>query len=125
MGEVVHAVETGVTDALQRADFVPSFREALINVAPHYPFLDPFAAEFEYANGVATFRGKARPADFVVGLAQALRLTIADLARRAPEAHLRRHVETALRALRQRRRVEFERYGLEIATEEILAPSGG
>jgi hypothetical protein len=125
MGEVVHAVESGVTEALRRADFVPSFREALINIAPHYPFLDPFAAEFEYADGVATFRGKARPADFVVGLSQALRLTIAELDRRSPETHLRRHIEAALRALHQRRRAEFERYGLEIATSEILAPSAG
>ncbi len=125
MGEVVHAVESGVTEALRRADFVPSFREALINIATHYPFLDPFAAEFEYADGVATFRGKARPADFVVGLSQALRLTIAELDRRSPETHLRQHIEAALRALRQRRRVEFERYGLEIATSEILAPSAG
>lgn len=121
MGEVVRAVESGVTDALRRADFVPSFREALISIATHYPFLDPFAAEFEYADGVATFRGKARPADFVVGLSQALRLTVADLDRRAPEAQLRQHVEAALQVLRQRRRVEFERYGLEIATNEILA----
>ncbi|MFQ3580485.1 MAG: hypothetical protein SNJ67_02535 [Chloracidobacterium sp.] len=125
MGEVVSAVEAGVTDALRRADFLPSFREALINIATHYPFLDPFAAEFEYAGGVATFRGKARPADFVVGLAQALRLTVADLDRRAPETHVRSHIETALRALHQRRRSEFERYGLEIATNEILAPSAG
>ncbi len=125
MGEVVHAVESGVTEALRRADFVPSFREALINIATHYPFLDPFAAEFEYADGVATFRGKARPADFVVGLSQALRLTIAELDRRSPETHLRRHIEAALRALHQRRRAEFERYGLEIATSEILAPSAG
>ncbi|MGQ9897490.1 MAG: hypothetical protein ACUVR8_08070 [Acidobacteriota bacterium] len=123
MGEVVRAVETGAIDALRRADFVPSFREALINVAAHYPFLDPFAAEFEYADGVATFRGKARPADFVVGLSQALRLTVADLDRRSPETQVRQHVESALRALHQRRQAQFERYGLEIATNEILASS--
>lgn len=126
MGEIVRAVEVGVTDALRRADaFLPSFREALISMATHYPFLDPFAAEFEYAGGVATFRGKARPADFVVGLAQALRLTVADLDRRSPETHVRRHIEDALRSLRQRRQMEFERYGLEIATNEILATSAG
>ncbi len=125
MGEVVRAVESGVTEALRRADFVPSFREALINIATHYPFLDPFAAEFEYADGVATFRGKARPADFVVGLSQALRLTVADLERRSPEPQLRQHIEAALRALHQRRRAEFERYGLEIATNEILASPAG
>lgn len=126
MGEIVRAVEVGVADALRRADsFLPSFREALINMAAHYPFLDPFAAEFEYAGGVATFRGKARPADFVVGLAQALRLTVADLDRRSPETHVRRHIEDALRSLRQRRQAEFERYGLEIATNEILATSAG
>ncbi|WP_058867035.1 hypothetical protein [Chloracidobacterium thermophilum] len=125
MGEVVRAVESGVTEALRRADFVPAFREALINIATHYPFLDPFAAEFEYADGLATFRGKARPADFVVGLSQALRLTVTDLDRRSPETQLRQHIEAALRALHQRRRAEFERYGLEIATNEILAPSAG
>ncbi len=123
MGEVVSAVEAGATDALRRADFLPSFREALISIATHYPFLDPFAAEFEYAGGVATFRGKARPADFVVGLAQALRLAVADLDRRSPDTQVRSHIEAALRALRQRRQAEFERYGLEIATNEILAPS--
>ncbi|OYT72762.1 MAG: hypothetical protein CFK52_03890 [Chloracidobacterium sp. CP2_5A] len=125
MGEVVSAVEAGVTDALRRADFLPSFREALINIATHYPFLDPFAAEFEYAGGVATFRGKARPADFVVGLAQALRLAVADLDRRSPDTGVRSHIEMALRALRQRRQAEFDRYGLEIATNEILAPAAG
>ncbi|MCS7080423.1 MAG: hypothetical protein NZ585_10305 [Chloracidobacterium sp.] len=126
MGEIVRAVEVGVADALRRTDsFLPSFREALINIATRYPFLDPFAAEFEYAGGVATFRGKARPADFVFGLAQALRLTVADLDRRSPETYVRRHIEEALRSLQQRRQAEFERYGLEIATNEILAPSAG
>ncbi len=126
MGEIVRAIEVSVADALRRTDFfLPSFREALIHMATHYPFLDPFAAEFEYAGGVATFRGKARPADFVVGLSQALRLTVADLDRRSPENHLRRHVEEALRSLCQRRYAEFERYGLEIAMNEILAFSAG
>jgi hypothetical protein len=125
MGEVVAAVENGAVETTRRQDFSMSFREALIRMAEHYPFLDPFAAEFEYAGGEVTFRGKARPADFVVGLAQALRLTVLDLDKRLPETGVRPKVETALRELRLRRKADFERYGLEIATNEILNQKSG
>lgn len=125
MGEVVAAVENGAVETSRRQDFSMSFREALIRMAEHYPFLDPFAAEFEYTGGEVTFRGKARPADFVVGLAQALRLTVVDLDKRLPETGVRPRVESALRELRLRRKVDFDRYGLEIATNEILNQKPG
>jgi hypothetical protein len=120
MGEVVSAVEQSATETTRKQDFSMSLREALIRIAEHYPFLDPFAAEFEYAGGEVVFLGKARPADFVVGLSQALRLTIQDLERRFPDTGIRSRIELALDSLHKRRQLDFERYGLEIALNEIL-----
>ncbi|MBX7223261.1 MAG: hypothetical protein K1Y36_25330 [Blastocatellia bacterium] len=120
MGEVIAAVEQGATEVVREGEFRIGLREAFLQAAEHYPFLDPFAGEFEYNAGEIIFLGSARPADFVVGLSQALHSTIADLARRMPESEVRSRVETALTALQRRRHSDFEKFGLEIALEEIL-----
>lgn len=120
MGEVIAAVERGTAEVVRESDFRMVLREAFIHAAEHYPFLDPFAGEFEYSSGEIVFLGAARPADFVVGLSQALRWTVDDLVKRVPEANLRGRVEAMLNALQQNRQTDFEKFGLEVALEEIL-----
>lgn len=120
MGDVMAAVERGIVDIIREPDFRLAFREAAIRAAEHYPFLDPFAGEFEYTAGEIVFLGSARPVDFVVGLSQALRWTLDDLSRRFTDVDLEARVEATLKNLQRNRREDFEKFGLESAIEAIL-----
>ncbi len=120
MGEIVAAVERGAVEVVRESDFMLTLREALLKVAEHYPFLDPFAAEFEYSSGEIVFLGAARPADFVVGLSQALHVVIAELSRRSTNGELRERIQTALADLQRSRKEDFDKFGLDVAVEEIL-----
>lgn len=120
MGDVMAAVERGIVDVVRETDFRLAFREAAIRAAEHYPFLDPFAGEFEYTAGEIVFLGAARPVDFVVGLSQALRWTLDDLSRRVTDVDLEARVEATLKNLQRNRREDFEKFGLESAIEAIL-----
>ncbi|MBI4749837.1 MAG: hypothetical protein HY774_15225 [Acidobacteria bacterium] len=120
MGDVMAAVERGIVDIVREPDFRLAFREAAIRAAEHYPFLDPFAGEFEYTAGEIVFLGSARPVDFVVGLSQSLRWTLDDLSRRFTDVDLEARVEATLKNLQRNRREDFEKFGLESAIEAIL-----
>jgi hypothetical protein len=75
--DVLKATEAAVDGATKGGTFNTTFKRACIAQASKYPFLDPFAAEFTYQNGVIKFDGQATIAQFNQGLcdcfAQAIR----------------------------------------------------
>lgn len=114
MSEVIATVEAAVTAREGAGTFAIELRSGLLEVADRYPFLDPFAAEFEYHAGEIVFLGAVDPEELAVGLGEALHIAVSALERRdaADGERLRRRVAEALAALYEERREEFDAFGL-------------
>ncbi|MFO8035128.1 MAG: DUF2226 domain-containing protein [Anaerolineales bacterium] len=57
-GELIGAAESVIDDRLKKGDFLNTFKEVMIAHAEEYPFLDPFAAKFQYQEGEISYRGE-------------------------------------------------------------------
>lgn len=115
LSEVVAVIEAAVTPRDGGASgFAIELRAGQLDVADRYPFLDPFAAEFEYHAGEIAFVGSVDPADFAAGLGEALHVAVSGLSRRdgVEGDRLRQRVAEAVEALYASRRAEFDAYGL-------------
>lgn len=67
-GQVIAIIERKLTPDT----FNQVFKETLIAKANNYPFLDPFAEEFDYANGKISFEGNIAE-NFSAGLGEVIR----------------------------------------------------
>jgi hypothetical protein len=114
MSDVVAAIEAAVAARDSAGGFAIELRAGQLEVAERYPFLDPFAAEFEYHAGEIAFVGSVDPADFAAGLGEALHVAVAGLSRRdgVEGDRLRQRVADALAALYESRQAECDAYGL-------------
>lgn len=115
MSEVVSVIEDAVGSRDGANGFAIELRAGQLEVAERYPFLDPFAAEFEYHAGEIAFVGSVDPEEFAAGLAEALHVAVAGLSRRdgVEGDRLRHRVSEALVQLYAQRRAEFDAFGLE------------
>lgn len=114
MGDVVATIEHTVAARDGVGSFAIELRAGQLEVAEHYPFLDPFAAEFEYHAGEIAFVGNVAPEEFAVGVGEALHVAVAALARRDgfEGEKLRRRIAEALGELYHARQDEFDAFGL-------------
>jgi len=114
MSEVVAVIEEAVGSRDGTNGFAIELRAGQLEVADRYPFLDPFAAEFEYHAGEIAFVGNVDPEEFAAGLAEALHVAVAGLSRRdgVEGDRLRQRVSDALTQLYADRREAFDAYGL-------------
>ena len=81
-GAVISAIEGAVDGTFTEGEFLNTFKDTLIEKANDYPFLDPFAAQFQYQNGEVSFKGEVKK-NFSQGVGDGLWGTIEDLAKRA------------------------------------------
>ena len=124
MGEVARTIEESIRAVSQQSNFAMHLRSGQLKVADLYPFLDPFGNEFEYLAGEIAFVGKVKPADFVAGLTEALRLALASAIRSSSQpARLRAIAAEDLRLLGERYGPEFEEFGLDQSIERITSLS--
>jgi hypothetical protein len=121
MGEIAGTIE-GSAQAVDRHDgFAMCLRAGQLKVADRYPFLDPFASEFEYLTGEIVFVGQATAEQFVAGLTEALSLAIQSLAEtNAYGEKFRAYVREDLGKLLARNRTELESYGLDQVIQQII-----
>jgi hypothetical protein len=70
--DVLKTVESGVDAVAKPGTFSTAFRRACVDLADSYPFLDPFAAEFEYREGQIRYDGQAGVAELNQGLSRCL-----------------------------------------------------
>jgi hypothetical protein len=114
MSDVIAEVERVVAAREGAGAFAIELRSGLLEVADRYPFLDPFAAEFEYHAGEIVFVGNVAPEEFAAGIGEALHIAVSTLARRDPVEgeRLRRRIAEALEGLYAEREDELEQYGL-------------
>jgi hypothetical protein len=113
MEEVLQSAERTATGTIKDGgEFATALREGLLEVTDSYPFLDPFAGEFEYRKGHLEFRGKAAAAEFLTGTTTALRQALQTFARRFGDRSLPSRVQQNLRRLVESRGAEFQHHGL-------------
>lgn len=118
--DVIGSVEAVVDGLSKPGRFLLSFKETLVNRAVTYPYLDPFAAEFDYRDGKVQFEG-AVPEDFSKGLSDCLSDTIARLAFQLKRADLESRIREALRDFSEKHAEVIARFGLEPDIEEFVA----
>lgn len=118
--DVIGSVERVVDGLSKPGRFGLSFKETLVNRAVTYPYLDPFAAEFDYRDGKVQFEG-ALPEDFSKGLSDCLSDTIARLAFQLKRADLETRIREALRDFSEKHAEVIARFGLEPDIEEFVA----
>lgn len=122
MGEIARAIEEAAQAVGRPDNFSMSLRAGLLKVADRYPFLDPFAGDFEYLAGEIVFVGSAPAEEFVAGLTEALKLAIEAVTRSTAYAdRFRSYVAGDLQKLLARERDEFERFGLDQVIERMIA----
>ncbi len=125
MGEIARAIEEAAQSVGRPDSFSMSLRAGQLKIADRFPFLDPFAGEFEYLAGEIVFVGHATAEEFVVGLTEALKLAVEGVTRSTAYAdRFRSYVTEDLRKLLARERDEFESVGLDQVIEELLTDDG-
>lgn len=121
MGEMARIIDVAGQKIDQRETFSIKLRAGQIKVAEAYPFLDPFASEFEYLAGEIAFIGDASPDEFVAGLTEALKHAFAQMLKSSAQpARLRSTVSLELRSLLERNREDMERLGLDRSVHELI-----
>ncbi len=81
-GAVINAVETAADGLLGAGEFLNTFKDTLCVKADDYPFLDPFAAKFQYKDGLVIFSGEVRK-NFSQAVGETLWEAVETLAERA------------------------------------------
>lgn len=76
-----------ITDSLTHkgGTFLRAFKRSLIERSEEFPFLDPFAGEFEYREGMIRFDGQVELNEFWKGMVQSLQTTLSNLEEEFPE----------------------------------------
>lgn len=121
MGEIARAIEEAAQTVGRPDSFSMSLRAGQLKIAGRFPFLDPFAGEFEYLAGEIVFVGRATAEDFVAGLTEALELAVEAVTRSTAYAdRFRSYVIEDLQKLLARDRVQFERFGLDQVIQQII-----
>jgi hypothetical protein len=109
--ELLSRVELVVDQLGGKGTFATAFRRSLVAQAGRFPFLDPFAAEFEYNNGVLELHGPLEP-ELSLGAGTCLSETIAALTQQLRRGDLEQQIRAALVETVARNAAAIERYGL-------------
>jgi hypothetical protein len=121
MGEIAGAIEEAARAVGPHESFAMSLRAAGLQIADRYPFLDPFGGEFEYLGGDIVMAGPIAVEELIVGVTEALTLTVEDLARATAYAdRFRAYVSEDLRRLLASNFAEFERFSLDQVIHHLI-----
>ena len=83
--EIISRAEKLVDGASRNGTFAGTFKKSLIERAETFSFLDPFAGEFEYQDGVIRFSGETGEKEFAKGILDCLNTTLALLEKELPK----------------------------------------
>jgi hypothetical protein len=83
--EILSNAEKLVDAASRNGTFIGTFKKCLIEKAETFSFLDPFAGEFEYQDGVIQFSGEVGEKEFTKGIMECLNTTVFLLEKELPK----------------------------------------
>jgi hypothetical protein len=104
----------------RKGSFRDNFNRAQVEKSDEYPFLDPFAAEFEYKNGVIKFSGKVTAEVFIRGIRDCLGETLEKMAGDISKDDLYRQMRAALQPTITKFGEKIADLGLKSAIPELL-----
>lgn len=108
-GEIIGAIEQAAT--AQNANFTEIFQQTRVALGDDYTFLDPMIGSLYYKNSSVTIKGENIPRGFVLGISEALR-------------HMVNQLATGDRGRRTRERVALELARVARKNGEAIAASG-
>lgn len=122
MQEVIVTIEF-VVDGLstRKGSFRDNFKKARVEKSEDYPFLDPFAAEFEYSNGEIKFGGKVSAEVFARGLKDCFDLTLDKITVSTTKDELYEQIRSALKPTFARFEEQVDVFGLKSIMPEYLS----
>jgi len=120
--DVLKTIETSVDTPTKAGTFVTAFKRACIDQADAYPFLDPFAAEFEYRDGQVRYDGQAAGAELNQGLSRCLALCVRALTGQPGTRDLPARLSLAIGGLKKRHGARLADYGLTEALPDVFGP---
>lgn len=105
----------------KRGLFRKIFKESLIEKSEEFPFLDPFAGEFEYREQTIQFTGEVGAKDFTTGMVEGLVSTLSRLEKELPKdkmlpLKLKAGIESSL----ERHGEALKRLGVQTITSSIF-----
>ncbi len=119
--EVLGTIES-VTDGMnkRKGSFRDNFNRAQVSKSEEYPFLDPFAAEFEYKNGEIKFSGQTTSEGFAQGIRVCIEETLEKMAGEISKDDLYRQIRAALQPIAAKFREKIDDFGLKSTMPELL-----
>ena len=97
------------------------FKESLVERSEEFAFLDPFAGEFEYREGVIQFTGGAGVRDFTKGIVECLVTTLSHLEKELPkEKMLPLKLKAGIESSLEQHTEALKRLGVEAITSSIF-----
>ena len=118
-GEIIATIERATDGLSAKGHFLNTFKDTLIERADDYPFLDPFATEFEYKEGQVAFHGGSVK-NLSQGLGECLSVTIGKLVVEAPGVDLATRIRAELAAVKDKNAEAIEKFSLEAVMPEFL-----
>jgi hypothetical protein len=107
-GELIATVERAALSA--GADFASLFRQARLELADDYSFLDPATGRFEYSNGVAELHAHVSANAYVSGVCESLRRVVNKISAGPRAASVRERVALELAVLARRRQSHLAKF---------------
>jgi len=120
--EVLSRAEKVVDGASRRKGlFHKLFKESLIVRSGEFAFLDPFAGEFDYREGMIQFTGETEVKDFTKGIVECLVSTLSLLEKELPkEKILPLKLKAGIESSLEQHNEALKRLGVEAATSSIF-----
>src|SRR5574341_63529 len=117
--DLLQTIESTVDKIKGSGAFLTAFKRANIEQTKTFPFLDPFAGEFDYRQGLIHFQGPVTVAQFNQGLCQSLAQTIHTLATEGNPLDLVQ-LRREMSAIKTKYGARLQEYGLESALPELF-----
>lgn len=119
--EIIASVEKTIDVRSAKGHFLNTFKDMLIERADDYPFLDPFAAEFEYKDGQISFHGSSVK-NFSQALGECLTAAISKLAAEPETAgvDLTATIRSELAAVKERHAEAIDKFALAATMPDLL-----
>jgi hypothetical protein len=118
---IISTIESVVDGLFVSEEFLNTFKDVLVSNADDYPFLDPFAAQFQYKDGEVSFSGEVTK-NFNQGIGKSLWDTVETFLERAAldEVDLMGPLQTALDPIMAEYRELIDRFNIKTFLPDLF-----
>ncbi|MBI5043283.1 MAG: hypothetical protein HZC10_05535 [Nitrospirae bacterium] len=122
--EIFSGAERVVDSMFKKGDFVFALKKASTDIADRYPFMDPFAGEFDYKDGKLVYAGGAEAKKLLEGSTEALKVMLNEFSARASENGILPKIKAELQPVREKYREQIEAFNIASAMPQLFGSSG-